>query len=535
MNASPLLRPLIVALSLSLAACGGGGGGGGGGPGGGRFPLSAPGDLVALTADVFESGTEHLVVADVQGRGSAVLTESVLGPGAQCEKPIWSSDHRLIALPAAVTGSSGTELFVVDPQRGDPVLVSGSLAAGEEVTEVQWQPGGARLAFRTSGPVGRAFLVRPDGSGRLDVTGALPAGAEGVLDIAWAPDGSRLALKVDNEGAGNTDVVTLLPDGSGRVKVSGAHAVATGRIAELLWAPDGSRIAFTGDMLLEDVDELFTVAATGVGGRVKLNGPLPPGAGINLVAWAPDASRVAFLAAETSPLELGLFTCLPNGTGRVAVSAPAASGGGVSTFVWSPDSARLAYDGRINASDVPEVFTVGPDGSAHAAAGPAPVAGGGAGGNSGAKLAWAPNAARLAFTGDFIVDGQTEVFTCAAAGGGRLKHTDSLQAACEVSSDLLWNPASSRLAYRANHITPDPEPFVVAVPGISPVALADVLADGAFLFVEDWSLDGSRLLVSASPGGGSSGNEMRGYAPDGLTVVLVAGPFVGRVDEVAVR
>jgi Tol biopolymer transport system component len=518
---------------LLLAACGGGSGGG---PPL-RFPQSAPDDLVAIVAEVFEDNGFHLVVADVQGRGSAVLTQDVLQGISQIPQDVvWSSDRRLLAFSASVDGFAEEEVFVVDPQRGDPASISGNLG-GQASEQVAWQPGGRLLAFRTGGGglPRRLFIVRSDGSNRIEVSGALPAGASGVDRFAWAPDGSRLAMTLDQQVPGQTELVTVLANGTGRAQVSAPPPVAGGDVRRIVWAPDSSRLLFDGDLLVDNQDELFSALPDGAGGRVRLNGNLPSGGDVFDFAWAPDASRVAFVAPEVGGEGRRLFTCLPDGSGRVAVSIAAVSGGNVGFFEWAPDASRLAYQGDVQVAGLSEAFVVLPTGLAHLQVSGGSVAAGDVGGPGGdPALAWAPSALRLAFTGDLAVDDREELFSVPATGGLRTQHSASVVAGGRFDGRPLWSPLSTQIAYEAEHVTPASEPFVVNAAAGAPVALADTLGDGALLTLFDWSLDGSRLLVGASPVL-TGGNEVRGYTPDASGVVLLAGPFVGAITQVVVR
>jgi len=141
-----------------------------------------------------------------------------------------------------------------------------------------WSPDGSRIAFarETPGDLFDVWIMRADGTGRINLTPGDPANAGGPV---WSPDGSQLAF---SSGSGGQPAVEVMrPDGTGR------HVVVTGRYATD-WTPDGRRLLLVTPF---DEDADIEVVNTDGTGLTKITSG--PSYDRDAVA-SPDGRQIAF-------------------------------------------------------------------------------------------------------------------------------------------------------------------------------------------------------------------------------------------------
>ena len=100
-----------------------------------------------------------------------------------------------------------------------------------------WSPDGSVIAFWSNrgGSSGDVWLINPDGSGLVNVTGATSAATN---QFSWTPDGQRI-LYTERLG-GSTQIMVIGRDGSGRVQLTNTSTSDADPVA----SPDGSQILF---------------------------------------------------------------------------------------------------------------------------------------------------------------------------------------------------------------------------------------------------------------------------------------------------
>lgn len=333
------------------------------------FSFSPDGSRIAFVGDKLADDVFELFVAPVDGSVEPVRVSGTLVAGGDVASTrfAWSPDGRRIAFIADKLVDGTNELFV-GPADGsaEPAKVSGTLAAGGQVSDLAWSPDGKRLAMRArkNGTQEELFVADPDVGGEpLAVSGTLAAFASVNSAPVWSPDGTRIAFSGDLLVNGIFEVFVARADGVGQpLKVSGASQ-AFSDIIGFQWSPDGKRIAFNMDKNIDNADEVFVASAAGGDEPIRVSGPFAADREAFQVQWSPTGDRVAWFGDRDVDGVFELFTAVPDvADSAVKVSGVLAADRDVSAFAWSPDGTRIVLVGTLQTNGVLEVFVTSPTG-----------------------------------------------------------------------------------------------------------------------------------------------------------------------------
>lgn len=523
---------------IGIAACGGsssGGGGGGSGSGGsggdadGGVDPPRPTTVVVAQLPERLSGSEAGLRAILAIDGGTALAMTVSGNEARAEVELADGPHDFAVTWLANDGtviadfelaSATTNVTIGDPvfnadiaadayaygdDDGDLFSNIAELSAGSDLTDAGDTPVMSRMVVPgTLETAGVTEIFGTDmGGTRIKLSPTLQPSGSANTSFLVSPDGRYVALTADATDDNINDVYVVPVDGSTpAVKVSSVGFVIVPgttfiSASSLQWAPDSSRIAWRGDFRADNVTELFT--ATPTGSQQAVNGPMVPNGNVNSFIWSPDSTRLAYRADQDTDNVLELYTAFPDGTGRLKVSGPMALDGDVSTFGWAPDSSRLAYISDEDLDNQIELFTADP-----AVAGSAirvslnpvhPDA------DVSSNFIWAPDSSRIAYTHDRDTDGVNDLYTTvpdSAAQVFKINKT-SLIAGQFQSISFAWSPDSTLLAYRGDVETDNVNELFIDTfnsQRASPKVSGTLVGMGGVSEFE-WSPDGSQLVFTA--------------------------------------
>lgn len=247
---------------------------------------------------------------------------------------------------------------MLGPQGEEPVNLTRLSGGGSAPV---WSPDADFLAF-ISGSVGSdIFLMRPDGTGRRNLT--VTPGADEV-EPAWSPDGSRIVFSSQecaDQGGPQPERVCLsvselnVVDLSGRIRPLVGVPVVFASDREPDWSPIGNQVAFASDRSVGGLPigagwHLWTVSTAGsdltpVVGQEEVAGRSP--------TFSPDGLRLAFIAGGGRAGVDAVFVA-DVATGDTVRVTDLPIGAGAPT--WSPDGTRLAF--TWDGSQLGRIYTV---------------------------------------------------------------------------------------------------------------------------------------------------------------------------------
>jgi TolB protein len=215
---------------------------------------------------------------------------------------------------------------------------------GDGPTSELNDPHGVMLVASGSGSATEIYLMRPDGSGRQQLS------HNSVLDgdPDLSPDGRQIVYVsgVDSEPgapARRRDVFLMNADGSESHRIF--QAAAGAGAAHPRWSPDGSRISFDSFDAAKGGFQPYLM--NGDGSNVRLVRAMP---GENFgLEWTPDGGRFLFVSNRGPRFLWTLYSMPVDGSSDQQLSDDNACNSNVGRAAqWSPDGSRIAFSCATN-------------------------------------------------------------------------------------------------------------------------------------------------------------------------------------------
>jgi hypothetical protein len=211
-----------------------------------------------------------------------------------------------------------------DPLAEDLLLMAGSTVAGAPVPS----PAGDRIAFAISSPLSPRNQLRVVDLQRETIWFVELPGT--VADVAWSWEGEHLAFALRSPGTGH-DVWTTRADGTGAVNLTGA--LGAGDDAQPTWAPASiGKLAFT--RVVDGEMNVWTVDVSGANPT-----RLTAGGADADPAWSPDGTSIAFQRSSAGFFGDLFFASPAGAVQRSLLGVPGIQG----RPAWSPDGQLLAF------------------------------------------------------------------------------------------------------------------------------------------------------------------------------------------------
>jgi len=237
---------------------------------------SPNGKQIAFNRDVYAGVfVKHGAIYTMNADGSGMRS---LTPKGFNGEPSWSPNGKLIVFDTLRFGKQAIlSVMAANGSRvrklmGTPLPCKRFCAIW--LGSPTFSPNGKRIAFiwhKKPFPLAAIFTMNASGGGLKQVTAWQKGGVTDKID--WSPDGSRIAYSspgIGDRPGVSSNVFTVRPDGTGRVKLTGSRG---GKINNGLdsWSPDGTKIAFVSNR--SGTYEIYTMNANGSGVTHVTRGP----------------------------------------------------------------------------------------------------------------------------------------------------------------------------------------------------------------------------------------------------------------------
>ena len=392
------------------------------------------------------------------------------------EQPIisgsWSPDGSKLVVEASINSQRGATLHAIymlnadgsgirelasTPNNTEEKSLSLHILEMPYTQKTSWSPDGNRIGISSNINPIRDFyvIVDPDNTliktaGKCNYT-TVDVIRENILDIEWQtnfmwnPEGTKALIIMDKDPL-NYQLYLLDSNGYVLQKLTDTSS----SIETALWSSDGKKIAYSAAGQSESENGLWITNENGTENKRLTNNGI-------LIAWSPDDSRL-FYVDENS----GLYSIKVDGTDKVQLSTEFTRNEDV--FSFSPGGKSLIFS-NVNANGV-TIFLADSTGKNVKALQEFP-------GYVIFKPSWSPKGDKIAFTQD------EDLYTINPDGSEKSHIASTI-------TDYEWHPSGEFISFVSSDSV-----FAASPDGSTKIKLAE---DGRFL--EGWSPDGSRLLVS---------------------------------------
>lgn len=399
------------------------------------------------------------------------------------EQPIisgsWSPDSSKLLVEASINSQYGATLHAIymlnadgsgirelasTPSNTKEKSLSLHIPENLQTQETSWSPDENRIGIFSNIPRIRDFYVIADSDKTLIKTAGkcnyttVDEVKENVLDIEWqtnfmwSPEGTKAIIIMDQDPL-NYQLYLIDPDGYVLQQLTDI----SNRVETALWSNDGKKIAYsvTGPNKDEETG-LWIINENGTENkRLADNGVL--------IAWSPDDSRLFYVDDN-----FGLYSIKVDGTDEVQLSTGFSRGEDV--FSFSPDGKSLIFS-TVNYDGV-TIFLADSTGKNVKLLEEFP-------GYIIFKPSWSPRGDKIAFAQE------DNLYTI---------NPDESEKNLIASTitDYEWHPSGDFISLISSGSI-----FVSTPDGSTKIQLTE--DDYDYRFLEGWSFDGSRLLVSNGP------------------------------------
>ncbi len=392
------------------------------------------------------------------------------------EQPIisgsWSPDGSKLVVEASINSQRGATLHAIymlnadgseirelasTPNNTEEKSLSLHILEMPYTQETSWSPDGNRIGISSNINPIRDFyvIVDPDNTliktaGKCNYT-TVDVIRENILDIEWQtnfmwnPEGTKALIIMDKDPL-NYQLYLLDSNGYVLQKLTDTSS----SIETALWSNDGKKIAYSATGQSESENGLWITNENRTENKRLTNNGI-------LIAWSPDDSKL-FYVDENS----GLYSIKIDGTDEVQLSTSFVRN--EDGFSFSPDGKNLIFS-TVNANGV-TIFLADSTGKNVKALQEFP-------GYFIFKPSWSPKGDKIAFTQD------EDLYTINPDGSEKSHIASTI-------TDYEWHPSGEFISFVSSDSV-----FAASPDGSTKIKLAE---DGRFL--EGWSPDGSRLLVS---------------------------------------
>lgn len=421
--------------------------------------LSASVEKITSISQIVKPYFDKLVVSS----GTNLKEQPVIGG-------LWSPDGSRLEVGESINPQRGVTLHAIYILNADGSGIRELASTPNNTNEesltlgmTPWSPDGNRIGIYAFISDVRYFYVLADPDKTLIKTAGkcnyttVDEMRENIQDLEWQhdfiwnPDGTKALILMDKKPM-RSQLYILDPNGFVLQQLTDTP----NEVELALWSHDGKKIAYTVYDLSEREHSLWIVNENGTE-KNKLNND-----GV-LFAWSPDDSRIFYYDENSS-----LYSIKVDGTDRIQLSKKFSRNEDI--FDFSPSGKNLIFS-TVNADGV-SIFLADSRGDNKKILEEFP-------GYLVIKPSWSPKGDRIAFAQD------DNLYTINPDGSGKNLVASSI-------TDYEWHPSGDYISFVSSGSI-----FTASPDGSAKIQLTE---DGKkYKFLNGWSPDGSRLIVSNEP------------------------------------
>ena len=250
------------------------------------------------------------------------------------QRPAWTFPRRWLPAHAAGAQMGVSRLVVLGLALTVAALLAMAVVAAGTILRTSRPVGqGDMIAYQEGAAI---YVARPDGSDRLDLSGAVPFARLPV----FSPDGQRVAFVAPSSAGALDGRLMVAPiDGAGpAIEVSDSMELLASDVPQMSWSPDGERIAFSG--LEHGVATIFVTASDGGRAPVAITDGT---ADRDVPTWSPDGDWIGFREKDGDGIRTSLRRTSPDGTDVQEITLVIAPDASLSKPRWISGANPMSY------------------------------------------------------------------------------------------------------------------------------------------------------------------------------------------------
>ncbi len=402
----------------------------------------------------------------------------------------------------AVNNTSQLGNALLPSSSAAPVVITDGVRTAKQVLAFDALADGSKIVVAADLLVTNQFdIVVANRNGTGAVVIATMSATAKPTEIVISPDGTKVAYIADSATAGASDAYWVpIAGGAAPVRVNPRAAADVALDAQsIAWSRDSKYLAASGDFTVDKKNELYTFDtsdAAAVPAAALAAAALPAPAGTSTVGistalrplWTATAGGKVCAKADLTgvvPATFRLYCADATGAGFAEPTRFPTLPAQLGSYGLSPDGATIAFSADSMVSGAYEVYTMLADDSAdpkRITAGAITVASATAfrGPSFSLPLLFSPDATKIAFAADILVDNRNELYVVAADGATPEKRVTVVGPAGDDARDvqrLAWAPDSLALAFIADHRA-DNDSEVFRVANVTAADQAPILVRG---------------------------------------------------------
>jgi Tol biopolymer transport system component len=419
-----------------------------------KYAVSPDGRYAVFIADKDVNGRDDLYAVFLRNGASVKLSNIAVSGGNVTEFQI-SPDSSRVVYRADQDTFGALRLHSVSISGGTTLNLSGGFATagGDVLPGFQITRDGNRVVFIADKDADDDFHLYSSpitSSSPLKLSGTLAAGGD-VTDFQISANSAQVVFRADKDVNDvfelyGTPIASAVP-----IKLSGTLPANINVQSDFRVSANSAFVVFRtrhSDLFNSTFMELYSVPI--LGGTPTQLTTTNGGFGASSFNITPDSTRVLFMSDEVNQYAPAVMSTPINSRSAVVVSEFFAGVGGYGNYEVSSDSARVVFTIDRAGGGNYELYSA----SALTATTALKISGTLVSSGSVAEFQISPDASRVVFRADKDTDGRVELYSTPIASDASTKLSGTPTPGGNVATGLQISPDSARVVYIADRDTP---------------------------------------------------------------------------------